>query len=151
MPGNARLLRDVQPELKLSWSSHRRSTEKSALQQVLLVEDIVDVELGTNQCAAEGKGESGASIQNEAGLHLDALVEIEETGAVGTITTRGIHAIGEARAINTAQARICLAQGICCRAECAHPLVVIEIEESLRLIGWTESAGDRSVAVCVID
>src|SRR6266403_6008193 len=111
------LLCDVQSELELPRSSHRCSTEKSALQQVPLVEDVVDIKLGTNKCVAEGKGESGASVQNEAGLHLDALVEIEETGAVGTITTRGVHAIGEARAINTGKARICLTQGICRRAE----------------------------------
>src|SRR5258706_5032861 len=117
------LLPDVDPELKLPRFSHRRSTEKGALQQIPLVEDVVDIELGTNQCVAERKGESGASVQNEAGLHLDALVEVEKTGAVGTITTRGVHAIGEARAINTGEARICLTQGICRRAEFAHPLV----------------------------
>ena len=75
-------LRDVKSDLEHAGPSDRCSAEKRALQQVLLVEDVIDVKLGTNQCATEGKGESRASVQNEAWFHLDARVEIEESRAV---------------------------------------------------------------------
>ena len=84
------LLCDVHSELKLSRSSHRCSAEERALQQILLVEDVIDVKLGTNKGPSESKRKSGASVQNETWLHLDALVEIEESGAVGTIAAGGI-------------------------------------------------------------
>src|SRR6266404_6511740 len=100
------LLRDVQSELELPRSCHRCSAEKRALQQVLLVEDVVDVKLGTNQCATETKAESGAAVQNEAGFHLNTLVEIEQTGAVGTTTTSWIHTVGQPRAIDPRKAGI---------------------------------------------
>jgi hypothetical protein len=37
---------DVHPKLDVAWPANRRTAEKRAFQQILLVEDILDVERG---------------------------------------------------------------------------------------------------------
>ena len=99
--GHQRSLPEADSELKHARSADGRSTEECSLQQVFLVEDVVDVKLGTNERAAECKGESRASVEDEAGVYLDAPIEIKKTGAVGAATVCGIDAVGETGAVHT--------------------------------------------------
>jgi len=90
--GHARLLRDVQSELKLARSSHRRSTEKSRPSTDTSCRDVVDIKTRDEPVRGRTQRRIRCSVQNEAGLHLDALLKSKDR-CVGTITTRGVHAL----------------------------------------------------------
>src|SRR2546422_1608028 len=88
IPANCWLRSHVHAQLHGTRPSERRAAEERALEQVLLVEHIVDVQLGPNDHTAEGKGVSDASVQNEIWIDVVQLVEIEQAGAL-----RGIGAV----------------------------------------------------------
>src|SRR5258705_11635580 len=104
------LLGDAESELKHARPSHRSTAEECSLQQVFLVEDVVDVELGTDERATEGERESGAAVHDEAWFHLDPLVEIKESGPVRAIAVGWIDAVGKARSVGAGETGVGLLQ-----------------------------------------
>jgi len=67
----------IQSELELARSFHRRSTEKAPSTDTSC--EMCRYKLGTNQCVAERKGESGASVRMKLGFTLMPLLN-QETG-----------------------------------------------------------------------
>src|SRR2546425_7300154 len=88
---------DVQPELHAARPPHGRPAEEHALQQVLVVEHVLDVDLGSHDLRADDQRVPRARVEDEARLHLDRPVEVEEPGSVGRV---GTIAVGEAGAVD---------------------------------------------------
>src|SRR5438445_1123636 len=57
---------DVHPQLHAAGPPHRRATKERALQEILVVEHVVDVELRPNHDVADRPGVPGAGAEDEA-------------------------------------------------------------------------------------
>src|SRR5436309_11284666 len=120
---------DVHPQLYAAWPTERRTAEERALQQVLFVEHIFDVDLGPKDRSAHRERVPGARVQNEARRHLDRLVEVQEAGPVRRV---GVRAVRESTSIRTGRREVEAAGRIHDARDTRQTLVVVEIERSRR-------------------
>src|SRR5258708_28434794 len=80
---------DIQPQLDRARAAHRRAAEEGALERVFLVQDVVDVDLWSQNDATHGKGVARARSQNEIGRDVRVLVESEQPRAVRRVRGGG--------------------------------------------------------------
>src|SRR5207245_3146307 len=123
------------------------AAEERDLEEILLVEPVLDVDLGPEDCPADGERVPGARVQNEARRHLDRLVEVEQAGPVRRI---GVRAVRESTSIDAGRREVEAMGGIHHARDARQPLVVVEVERSRRRHGGEEPAGDRAVPVRVV-
>src|SRR5207253_2126740 len=138
---------DVHPQLYAAWPTERRTAEERALQQVLFVEDVFDVDLGPKDRSAHRERVPGARVQNETGWHFDRLVEVQEAGPVRRV---GVRAVRESTSIGTGRGEVEAAGRIHDARDPRQTLVVVEIERSRRRHDGEESTSDRSVPIRMV-
>src|SRR3989442_8112170 len=116
---------DVHPQLYAPRPPEGSAAEKRALQEVLLVEHVLDVDLGSEDRPADGERVPGARVQNEAGRHLDRLVEVEETGSVGRVR---VCTVGQAAAVRAGRGEVKSARREHNARNARKALVVVQVD-----------------------
>src|SRR2546422_11238066 len=71
---------DVHPELYAARPPERCAAEERPLQEILLLQPVIDVDLGPEDCHAGGEPLTGARRQNRARPHLARLVAVQQAG-----------------------------------------------------------------------
>src|SRR5207245_2236535 len=119
-----------------------------ALETVSALEQIVDVQLRPNDRPARRKRVSRARVDDEAGIDVRVLVEVEQTPSVRRI---GIVAVGETATVDPRGRHVKSAARVHGTRGAGQPLVVVEVEVPRGRIGREETAADWTFPVGVID
>src|SRR6266850_3246789 len=116
---------DIDPELQAPRPPERRSTEECALQQVILVEYVVDIQLWANDRAADGERVPDTRIDDDVRIHVDVLVEVEQAPSIRRIR---IGSVGETGPIDARRGQVESATRVDRAGNAGQALVVVEVE-----------------------
>src|SRR6185312_13351656 len=145
------LLRDVDAQLDAARAPDRGAAEECTLQQIFLVEEVINIQFRSNQRAAHSEGIADAHIRDVARAHMGSLVEVEQSRAVRAAAIRRLEPVRKTRSIRAGVAGVEVTRCIRRADRAGKPLIVVQIEVSLRRISREEAAGDGSLAIRMIE
>src|SRR2546423_7378008 len=141
---------EVEAELNAARASGGSAAEERALQEVLLVEDVVDVNLGPQHGRAGNERISGAEVEDRTRIYFDAAVEIEKPGTVAAIAVSRTDTIRQPAAVSSRGAEVQAIDRVGPTRDDGQSLIVVEIEEALRRVLGKEAAADRATPIGVV-
>src|SRR5438874_5940858 len=136
---------EVEAELNAARASGGSAAEERALQQVLLVEDVVDVNLGSQHGRAGNERISGAEVEDRTRIYFDATVEVEEARAVAAVAGIRIDTIRQSTAVGSRGAEVQAVDRVGPARDDRESLIMVEVEEPLRRVLGKEADGDWAV------
>src|SRR5438045_1099949 len=125
---------EVEAELNAARASRGSAAEERAFQEILLVEDVVDVNLGPQHGRAGNERISGAEVEDRTRIYFDATVEVEEARAVAAVAGIRIDTIRQSTAVCSRGAEVQAVDRVGPARDDGQSLIVIEVEEPRRRV-----------------